>query len=571
MYRWHLSPPSVAALALAGTLGVHPLIAQVLCNRGIADPETAERFLRPQLTHLHDPFLLPDMDVAVTRLERAMHDDTRIAIYGDYDVDGTCGTAMLVRFFRALGCSVDTYIPHREREGYGMHRAAIDALHARGTQIILTVDTGTTAHESIQHARALNIDVIVTDHHEVDTIPPAALAVINPKRADHAYPFRELCGTGVAFKLMMALRQRLRHNGWFAARAEPNLRAFLDLVAVATVADIVPLVGENRTLASIGLQQLIDAPQCGLRALMRVASVARAQANAYTIGFQIGPRINAAGRMAHAQEALDLLLTDDAPEAERLAKQLNGYNVQRQQVENEIRDQVTQRLAQHTALDEQRSIVLGDPQWPAGVVGIVASRIAETYRMPTILVGFSGEIGKGSARTVGRFPLLDAIRAAGEHLEAYGGHAAAAGVTVRQEKFAQFVHAFESIARDLLQAEHRERLLHVDAELRWDEITLGLAEQLAALEPFGLGNPTPLFLVCNVPVQQRRIVGKNHLQLQFLNADQIIRAIGFTMGDHPDSAASPLDIICTPTPNTWNGSTTVQLKLRDLRKSSPMR
>lgn len=567
MYRWHITPPVPAQQQrLADALHVHPITAQVLINRGIADPDIAQQFLRPQLSTLHDPFLLPDMDVAVMRVLQAVQQREPITVYGDYDVDGTCGTALLTRFLRMVGATVDTYIPHRERDGYGVHRHAIDVLRVRGTRLIITVDTGTTALEAIGYAREHGIDVIVTDHHEIDHDLPPALAVINPKRAGHHYPFRELCGTGVAFKLLTALRQRLRASGWFHQHPEPNLRALLDLVAVATIADIVPLTGENRTLASIGLQQLATSPQCGLDALMRVAGVDRSRLDGYAVGFQIGPRLNAAGRMADANLAVQLLLTEDRDEAVGIAAQLNTHNTERQRVEAEVRHAVDARLtADPLLLADRASIVLADDAWPAGVVGIVASRVAETYRLPTILIGLSGDIGKGSGRTVGDFPLLETIRAAGEHLEKFGGHAAAAGVTVQRARLADFVHAFDAAARTLLRAEHRERVLAVDADILPEDISLTLAEELAQLEPFGLGNPMPLFVVRDLAVQQRRIVGKNHLQMQFVNAGQIIRAIGFSMGDRPEAQALHLDLVFTPAPNTWNGSTNVQLKLRDMR------
>ncbi|MBI2343856.1 MAG: single-stranded-DNA-specific exonuclease RecJ [Deltaproteobacteria bacterium] len=565
MARWQVaqSDPELQD-RLVGPLGISPITAQVLINRGIVDPDLADRFLHPTLHQLHDPFLLPDMEQAVTRLMTAIAQREAIVICGDYDTDGVCGAALLWRFFRMVGAQVGVDIPHRS-DGYGLQVETVRRLHAGGAQLLVTIDNGSTARDALAEAARLGVPVLVTDHHEPGASLPPAVAVINPKRAESRYPFRGLCGTGVAFKLIMALRQRLRACGWFESCTEPNLRPLLDLVAVATVADVVPLIDENRLLVAVGMRQLAQSAWAGLRALMEVAQIDPTRLSTYTLGFQIGPRLNAAGRMAHAQTAAELLMTDDAATAVRLAQEVHTLNTERQATEQAIRTAVDVRLQQRGDVSVRSSIVMADPAWPSGVIGIVAGRIAEQYRLPTILIGIEGEWGRGSARSVGNFPLLEAIAACAQHLERYGGHRAAAGVTVRAEWVDAFAGRFEEEATMRLTAADREKQLSVDALVVPESLSLALAQELAQLGPFGLGNPEPLLLLQQQVVIRRRIVGRNHLQLHLQGNPQPLQAIAFSHGEHPAAAAECLDLVFTPTPNTWNGSVQLQLQVRDLR------
>lgn len=571
MYRWKIAAPDPAQQQiLCESLGLSPITAQLLINRGLTTPASAGNFLNPALSQLHDPFTLPDMPRAVDRIVAALERREPITIYGDYDTDGACATALLLRFLHAAGAAhVDAYIPHRTQEGYGLHVAALDRLAGRGTALVITVDTGTTAHEAIAYAKARGMDVIVTDHHEVVALPDAAYAVINPKRPDSTYPFDGLCGAGVAFKLLMALRRALRERGWFATHPEPALRPLLDLVAVATVADVVPLVDENRVLCAAGLRQLAKAPQCGLDALMRVAGVDRARIDSYTIGFGIAPRINAAGRLAHADAAVRLLTTDDAAQADQIAGELQKLNVARQQVEGKIQEAIHERLGHDPQLRDRASIVLASTEWPAGVVGIVAGRLAEQYRVPTIVIGLDDAgVGRGSARTVGDFPLLEAIAHCGQWLQAYGGHRMAAGLTIHADQIDAFASAFEAHARTLLTPAMRERVLSVDAEAAAADLTMALVDELAQLGPHGLGNREPLLVVRDLAVQEERVVGTKHLRMRLGFEAVVHAAIGFSLATHPVRGSRRVDVACTPQINVWQGVTSLQLKLRDLAKSS---
>lgn len=565
---WQLQPATPPACqTLSDALGIAPLVAQVLINRGLDTPAAAAEFLQPQLSALHNPFLLPDMDRAVARIIVALRAREPITIYGDYDVDGTTATALLYRFFQGIGVTVDYYIPHREREGYGLSAAAVQAIAAQGTRLLITVDNGSTAHAAITAARSAGIDVIVTDHHEIDEPPADAVAVINPKRRDSTYPFRELCGVGVAFKLVMALRHRLREEPALMPLGEPNLKQWLDLVAVGTIADVVPLVGENRILCYFGLGKLATNPQTGLAAILRVAGIGGDRIDPYTVGFQIGPRINAAGRLGDARQAVELLTTEDPPHALELARTLQQLNSERQAIETRILGDIHAQVRSDPQLLTRSSLVLADPQWPAGVIGIVASRIAESYRLPTILISLASEIGRGSGRSIGGFPLLEAIAPCADTLEQFGGHAVAAGVTIRAERVDAFRAAFEASCRERLTPAHRERQVRIDAHIDATDITLELAHELAALRPFGLGNPEPVFSAHNLEVRDRRVVGSKHLRLQLQSpaGRAPLEAIAFGHAEHPAAQAPRLDLAFAIAPNTWNGRTTVQLQVKDLR------
>ncbi|MBI4237658.1 MAG: single-stranded-DNA-specific exonuclease RecJ [Deltaproteobacteria bacterium] len=564
---WSLAcPQPEQAATLAAALGVSSITAQVLIHRGIADPATAERFLHPRLSDLHDPFLLPDMERATDRIIRALATNERITVFGDYDVDGTAATALLLRFFRAIGHDIEFYIPDRNTEGYGLSVTAVNQLADLGTTLILTVDNGTTAHVALEQARARGVDVIVTDHHEPgEAHSTAAFAVINPKRANSQYPESVLCGAGVAFKLLTALRARLRDAPQLMNGPEPNLKQFLDLVAVATIADIVPLTGENRILCRFGFDQLKTHAGCGLHALMRQAGMLPSEVDTYRIAFGLAPRLNAAGRLAHARLAVELLATEDAARAATLAAELDRLNAERQAIEARILAECEARLAADPDLASRPCLVLADAAWPVGVIGIIAGRLAERYRVPTVLIGLGGDIARGSARSIGEFPLLDALLETRDTLLTCGGHRAAAGLTLRPDQWTAFAKRFAGVAARHLLPTHRQRRITIDAQLDAAAITPTLTKELAQLHPFGPGNPEPLFTLHGTSVVQRRIVGKNHLRLRLAGAHSPLDAIGFSMGEHSHGNGASLDVAFHLEFNTFQGRTSLQLRLRDLR------
>lgn len=567
MPHWQTTTPNLEQQQqFVTTLGLHPITAQILMNRGVVAPQTAETFLSPRLQHLHDPYRLPDMRAAVDRLIRAILNGERILLFGDYDTDGVTGTALGLHFFRAVGVPVATFVPHRTRDGYGLTVGAIDRLRQTlGTPaIILTIDNGTTAAAAITHARACGIETIVTDHHEVPDPLPAAVAIVNPKRRDTTppYPFTGLCGAGVMFKLCTALRQALREQGYFANRPEPNLAQWLDLVAIGTIADIVPLVDENRTFCAHGLKVLGRTTNIGLAALCRIAHLDPTKCTARQVAFQIAPRLNAAGRLGDANLAVELLATDDATRAASLAATLHELNGERQRHEEQILHEAT---AMTDGDNERMSIVAAAPTWSPGVVGIVAGRLAGRYRKPTILISTQEGKGIGSARGVGDFPLLEALAACAHLLERFGGHAKAAGLSLPPENIAAFRDAFDDAVRERMRSEYQATTLRIDAEIEPADITAQLVREIERLQPFGEGNLEPILCTRNMAVRQRRIVGGRHLKMTVHGGSISFDAIGFTLSDHPDGTADLLDLAFTPETNEWNGVRSIQLKLRDLK------
>lgn len=564
---WEIRPANKNVSAqLSADLGVSNITAQILVARGITDSDSARAWLNPSLNDLHDPFLLPDMETAIDRLLIAVQKNESVTIYGDYDVDGVCSTTIILKFLRAVGMNnVSYYIPHRTKEGYGLNAPALKKI-AHNSSLLITVDTGSVAHNELIIANELGLDVIVTDHHEVSKVPDSACAIINPKRSDCEYPFQGLCGAGVAFKLLMALRRRLRENGWFTQNCEePNLLNMLDLVSVATVADIVPLIDENRILCRAGFAQLVKRPSPGLAALLKVASVKPEKVDTYAIAFQIAPRLNAAGRMAHAELAVQLLLSEDKIECEKLAEKLNDLNMQRQKSEAKIQRDIVRQLESDPLLIDRHSIVMANKDWSPGIVGIVAGRIAETYRLPTIIIGGEGEFLRGSARTIGDFPLLAAIEHCSEYLEAFGGHAAAAGVTLRFEQVDNFIKDFEVVARELLTPKMREKILKVDAQVDAADLNVKLVSEIAQMGPYGLGNREPVLMVTGMEVADRKIVGKDHLKLTLASESVSLKAIAFGAAEHQDASEAILDVAGIPSLNVWNGNVELQFKIKDLK------
>jgi single-stranded-DNA-specific exonuclease len=567
--RWHTLPEQGGPAAkLAAALGISPLAATLLVNRGLTTIEAARDFLQPSLRRLHDPFLMRGMTEAVDRLARALRAGEPIAIYGDYDVDGITATAVLSWCFRDLGVRVPYYLPHRMREGYGLNPAAIRKLSAQGIRLLITVDCGITGHDEVRLARQLGMDVIVTDHHQVPPSLPEAVAVLNPHQPDCPYPTKELSGVGVAFKLVTALRARLRQEaGW--ASPLPNLRRHLDLVALGTIADIAPLRDENRILVRHGLQELTRSQKLGVQALKQVARLEAQDIGPRQVGFMLAPRLNAAGRLAAAKAGVELLLTEDVRRAAKLASYLEQVNRERQAVQTQIYEEAKAALEGAGGIGERGAIVLASERWHPGVVGIVAAKLAEEYGRPTILIGLEGELGKGSGRSIAAFHLYQALVACQEHLVGFGGHEHAAGVRIHRQQIPAFQAAMDRLARAWLSGADCRPTLAIDAEVALADIDDALLEFIARLEPFGEGNPPPVLLARGVEVVgEPTLVGKDqrHLRLTVRQGPAVLRAIGFQMGDRLGEARQGrLDLAFTPQRHVWNERAERQLVLRDLR------
>jgi single-stranded-DNA-specific exonuclease len=566
--RWSLVPghPEVE-IVLGRELGVSRLLARLLAGRGLTTAAAATSFLGARLSeHLRSPMLFKDMGAAADRVIAALRRGERIGIYGDYDVDGISGSAILVRFLRALGHEPILYIPHRLRDGYGVSEAGVRHLAEAGARVMITVDCGGVSHREIGVARTLGVDTIVCDHHQVSGTPLPAHAVLNPIEPDAGFPFSGLCGAGVAFYLALGVRFRLRESG---ETNLPDLRRYLDLVTLGTIADIVPLVEENRVLVKYGLRELTQTGCAGLVALKAVSSVSDVSTG--VVGFRLAPRLNAGGRLADATRSVELLTTDDPTRAAQLAAELDDENRARQAIEQEILEDAIAQVERDTTFAGRRSIVLASPEWHPGVIGIVASRLVERFYRPTVLMAINGETGagRGSGRSIRGFNLYEAFKACSPALEGFGGHRMAAGLSIRHDQVAAFGELFENFVCAHTRPQDFVPETFIDAELAFEEVGDALLEDLRRLEPHGPGNPEPVFLARNVGVVSRRTVGSGHLKLYLRQGNRALSAIGFGMADAAIADGATLDVLFTPERNEWNGNSTIELRLRDLRPSAP--
>jgi single-stranded-DNA-specific exonuclease len=565
--RWVEAVVDAAGAArLASALRLHPLAARVLAARGLAEPGDAHAFLAPRLEDLPDPFTMKGMSAAVARIARAVEERERIALYGDYDVDGVTSTALLAGFLRACGADVVTYVPHRLAEGYGLNVTAVEKLAREGARLLVTLDCGITSAPEVRAAAALGVDAVVVDHHTVPIELPAAAAILNPHQPGCPYATKDLAAVGVTFALAMALRKALRERGRFGAqRPEPNLKEALDLVALGTVADVVPLVGANRILVRWGLEALAKGRRCGIRALKRVAGIAEgAEVSAGQVGFRLAPRINAAGRLDDAGRGVRLLLEDDPARADALAQELDRENQARQEIERTILEEAIRDAA--TRVDAgARGLVLAHDGWHAGVVGIVASRIVERFHRPAVLVALGETEGKGSGRSIEGFHLHEALEACAGHLARFGGHRHAAGVTIERERVAAFREAFEAHAAARLREEDLVPRCRIEGWIEARDVDERAALDLAKLGPFGAGHPEPVFALRGAAERARTVgAGGAHLKLALGRLD----AIGFGMGDRLGACAGPVEAAFTVGLDEWDGRRRVQLKLRDVRPSA---
>ena len=575
-YRWSIAPPQPALAAfLAKELRLSPLLAQCLLNRGFSEPEPITRFLEPRLKNLADPFLLPDMRLAVDRLFIARERGETMVVFGDYDVDGVTSTTLLVEVLTAFGWKVNAYLPHRMDEGYGLSQVGVEnCLEKFSASLLLAVDCGSTAVESIAWLRGRGVDVIVLDHHQVSSPPPAAVALVNPQRGpeppagatkDAARGFRELCSVGLAFKLAHALLKQARELGLPGA-AEFDLRPLLDLVALGTIADLVPLTGENRILVSAGIERLNTTQRPGLVALKKVAAI-NGRMGGYEVGFQLAPRLNAAGRLETAEASLQLLLARDLAQAEPLARELDGQNRERQKIERSIAEEAIGAIRAKFNPETDHVIVEGQLMWHIGVVGIVASRVLQEFYRPTIIIGGDGDSWRGSGRSIEGFDLAAALRDCDDLLVRHGGHAMAAGVTIRPEQIDPLRARLNNLARRTLKPEQFQPSLRLDAEVDAGELTLERMRELERLEETGMGNPAVRLVlrgVTHARPLQRMGAEKKHAKLWVTNGRKTLEAVLWNVADG-SLPVGRFDLAFAPQLNEFNGSTTVQLKVLDWR------
>jgi single-stranded-DNA-specific exonuclease len=555
--RWVVSPRPDRAevLDLAQRLHLPEPLAAILIQRGQTDPDSARQYLRPSLGALSDPLALKGMDQAVEAIASTVRAGGTIMVHGDYDVDGQCATALLTRALRAAGADVVPFLPHRLRDGYDFGPAGLQAAKAAGASLIITCDCGITAGDTVRAARGAGIGVVVTDHHLPGAELPPALAVVDPQQAGDTSGAVALCGTGVAFKLVQALVPALG--------LPVNLPYYLlDFVALATVADVVPLLGENRILVKHGLRLLSESNWPGVRALVEASGLAGREVRAGHLGFILGPRLNAAGRIAEATDGLRLLLSDDLDEALGMARRLEALNVERQALDQRILDEALSQVENTADPERDAGFVIAGEGWHPGVVGIVASRVVERYGRPTFLIAFDGQIGKGSGRSISRFDLHAALLACGDLLERYGGHHMAAGLTIRRENLDAFRERFGGLARETLAPEDLGPEQRVDLEVGLHEITAELERLMRYLEPCGTGNSSPVFGVRGVRLASRSRVGQGHLKGMLDDGRSRLPAIGFQWADRvPWLTDEPVDVAFRIECNEWNGHTTLQARL----------
>ena len=561
----HLPCDDAEAQALAAALNLHPTVARLLCLRGFGDPDVAHRFLNPSLDHLHDPFLLADMDRAVVRLEQALARRERIAVHGDYDVDGITSTVILRRALEMLGGTVVHFIPERLRDGYGLQPAAIDRLHGDGVATIVSVDCGIRGTDAARRARELGIDLIITDHHEPDGTLPEAVAVINPKRHDCTYPDKHLAGVGVALKLVQALCTRAGKAKW--------LSAFVKVAAVGTLADVVPLVGENRVIARLGLASLSRGPHTvGLRALLEASGLAGKTIDSYQVAFMLAPRVNAAGRMSTPDIATRLLLaTDEAmgEEARALAQQLNDENLRRQQEEADLVAQAKKAIETDPAVGAHNVLVVGGDGWHRGVIGIAASKLVDMYHRPAIVLSVDGDVAHGSCRSIPDFDMLAALEHCADVFTRFGGHKQAAGLSMEAARVPEFRARINAYADEKLEPDQLRPRLRIDGPLSLKAITPDLVRGLDALGPFGMGNPRPVFHAGPVAiVDGPRAIKDRHLSMTFNQDGRRFRAIAWRaveQAEFLEKNRAGVNLAFSLERNEYQGETYLELNVADIK------
>jgi len=569
---WQLRPAREEEVAsLAEQLGIPELIARLLVHRGVNDDKQGRNWLQATLRDLPDPHAMVDMERAVARIVAALDGAEAIWVHGDYDVDGCTSTVLLVEFLTSVGGKVHWYAPHRERDGYGIQSATMRRLAEQGAQLVITCDNGTSAHEAIAAGNELGVDTIVCDHHKLPEELPLAAAILNPQQSGEGSPYIELAAVGVAFMLAIAVRAKLRERGDFASEPEPDLRRYLDIVALGTVADVAPLRGVNRLLVRSGLKVLSARSRPGLRALIDASGIRPEEPlSASHLGFRLGPRINAAGRLDEAARAVELLLSSDPVTAQAQANELDAFNRRRQDVQRETFADVLRQAALDGDFMARKGLVLWSREWHPGVVGIVASKVAQHFHRPAVVVAVKDGMGTGSGRAIKGIDLFAVLAAQSHLLERFGGHRAAAGLTLREDQLPALRDAFAEDAFGGCDPGLWQGRLSVDAELSLADISWDLHRSIAALQPFGVGNPEPLFLCRGLRASGVRTMSRDGLRMNLRQGDAPPQqAVGFGLGVRPDELDGPVDVLFALQENTWAGRTSLQLFLRDIRSAAP--
>ncbi len=545
---------------LAKSLQISPITAQILVNRGIENETEANLFLNCTLFDLPSPYLMKGMDRAIERIKKALENNERIAIYGDYDVDGVTSTALLYSFLKVLKANVTYYNPDRLKEGYGINIDAVKKLAEQGVSLIISGDCGITAVKEVEQAKELGVEFIVTDHHKPPQELPQAVSILNPKLSECKYPGKEIVGVGVIFNLVIALRRALRDEGFFK-NGEPNLGDYLDLVALGTVADCAPLLDVNRILVKEGIKRMQSPKRLGVQALKEASSI-KGEVTSYDLGFKLGPRINASGRMSTAENAVALFISENLGEARELAKELNEKNSNRQSTEAEIIKEAISLLESNPALIGANSIVLASRNWHPGIIGIVASRIVERYEKPTMLIAITEDgVGKGSGRSLEGINIYAALSECRELFLQFGGHEQAAGLSIREENVEKFREMFDKALENC--EEQYEKKLKVDCAIELDSLTDSLISEFELLQPFGIGNPEPALLSKTVEVVSQRIFKDKHLGFKVKKGTKLFDAIWFNMKE-PYTLPDKVDMVFTPEFNKWNGKKEIRLRVKDV-------
>ncbi|MFH1868001.1 MAG: single-stranded-DNA-specific exonuclease RecJ [Candidatus Omnitrophota bacterium] len=556
---WNIRPKDpTAQKKLTDTLGISPVIAQLLINRNIRTLKEAEGFLNPGLLNLFDPFLMKGMKRAVARIRKAISNKERIMVYGDYDVDGISATALLSLVFKKMGVEVGHYIPNRLEEGYGLNGKAINEIKKKKVELLITVDCGVTACQEIDELNRAGIDTIVTDHHNPTKALPRAYVVLDPMQEDCPYPDKNLSGTGVAFKLASAL----------LGKDSDSLYEHLDLVCLGTVADVVPLIGENRILVKNGLDELTHTKKQGLKALVEISYLKGKDITSHSVGYVLGPRINAAGRLGSPEFALRLLLTDDAHEAKKLAKALDQENRNRQKMEESVLRQALAKVEREVNFKEDRVIVLEDDKWHRGVIGIVASRLVDRFYRPTVMISMDGDEGRGSCRSIKNFHLFNVLSECSSLLKNYGGHSYAAGLTLQRDRLLDFKEMINNIAQDRIIKDDLIPNINIDIDIPIASLNKRLLSELDELSPFGIGNPKPVFSSRDLSIKTPpRILRRNGVKMWVTDGKTTAEAIGFNISDSlpSDPLQQKVDLAYTCNLNTYKGITSIQLQLKDMR------
>lgn len=545
---------------IASKFNLCPLTAKVILNRGINTDEEIMRFLEPSIKNFYDPFLLKDMSKAVKRITDAISGNEKIVIYGDYDVDGITSTSILLSYLSKFSKNIDFYIPDRIEEGYGLSINSIDKLISKGVNLIVTVDCGITAVEEVEYIKKNGIDVIITDHHECKDVIPSALAIVNPKQKDCTYPFKELAGVGVVFKLVQALAQKMK--------VRDVIDEYIEIVALGTVADVVPLLDENRIIVRHGLKKIVNTQSQGIKALINISGLHGKPITTTSIGYILAPRINAAGRIGDARKGVALFLCTDKEEAEQIAIELDQDNKNRQQTENIILNEALEMVANDPEMKKQKILVLASEGWHHGVIGIVASRITEKFHKPAILISLDGEDGKGSGRSISSFNLFEALMHCAPLLGKFGGHELAVGLSLSKENISQFRKEINDFADAVLSEEDFCPKVKIDGEISKDDVNLFFSNQLKTLEPFGIGNPCPVFLYNGLKIIDCKTVGEDkHIKLRMEDEGLYIDSIGFNLGELAPKLDifDKVDVVCAVETNVWNGQEKMQLNIKDVR------